>query len=99
MTYTVVVSNVVVSLQARLFTYTVTIIDPDVPSLAIQPAGTNTIALSWPATSTGYSLQENSSLPNTSGWTTVGTAFPIVNDHYVATVTNSLAQGCYRLRK
>jgi Cysteine-rich secretory protein family len=97
--YSVVVSNVVVSSQARLFTYTVTIIDPDVPSLAIQPAGTNTIALSWPATSTGYSLQQNPSFPNSSGWTTVGTAFQIVSNRYVATVTNNSAKSLYRLRK
>jgi hypothetical protein len=98
-TYTVVVSNVVVSSQACLFAYTVTIIDPDVPSLAIQPAGTNTVALSWPATSTGYALQQNSSIRNGSGWTTVGTAFQIVSNRYVATVTNSRSPSYYRLRK
>jgi hypothetical protein len=98
-TYTVVVSNVIVSSQPHLFTYTVTIIDPDVPALLIQPAGTNTLALSWPATSTGYSLQQNYSMLNATGWTTMGTASQIVSNRYVATVTNNPARSFFRLRK
>ncbi len=37
------------------------------PPLSIQPAGAN-IMVSWPSPSTGFDLQQNSSLANSGGW-------------------------------
>jgi hypothetical protein len=95
----VTVSNVVVSSQARLFTYEVTLIDPDVPTLTQQLQANNTVRLSWPSTSTGYTLQRNASLSNPAGWTAVSPAPGVVGGEYVATVTATNAQQFFRLRK
>lgn len=98
-TYTVSVSNVLVSSQSRLFTYTVTIIDPDLPALTIQSAMTNTMTLLWPSASTSYSLQQNSTLTNTTTWSNVNTTPQIIGNRYVATITNSSGAKFFRLRK
>jgi hypothetical protein len=99
LTYTVTVSNVVVSSQARVFTYDVTIIDPDVPTLTQQLQPNHTVRLSWPSTSTGYTLQRNTSLPNPGGWTAVSPGPSVVGSEYVATVTTTNTQQFFRLRK
>ena len=98
-TYTVTVSNVVVSSQSRVFTYEVTLIDPDLTALAVQLGSNNTLSLTWPASSTGYTLQQNSALPNSADWTAVSPAPQIVGNQYVATVSLSAGQRYYRLRK
>jgi hypothetical protein len=98
-TYTVTVSDVVVSSQARVFTYDVTIIDPDVPALTQAWQANNTVRLSWPSTSTGYTLQRNASLSNPAGWTTVTPAPGVVDDEYVGFVAATNAQQFFRLRK
>jgi uncharacterized protein YkwD len=98
-TYTVTVSNVVVGGKSQLFTYSVTIIDPDVPALSIRLGATNSLVLSWPSSSTGYSLQQNSSPTNSSGWTTVSVTPQIVGNQYIATVPLGSGQRLYRLRK
>ncbi|HEY5913354.1 MAG TPA: CAP domain-containing protein [Verrucomicrobiae bacterium] len=97
--YTVTVSNVVISSQARLFTYSVTIIDPDVPALAAGRGPTNSIALSWSASSSGYTLQQNSSLADSGGWTRAGVNTQVVSNRYVAIVTNGPGRMFFRLRK
>jgi hypothetical protein len=97
--YTVTVSNVVVSGKPQLFTYGVTIIDPDVPALSVRLGATNSLVLSWPSSSTGYLLQQNSSPTNSSGWTTVSVTPQIVGNQYVATVPLASGQRLYRLRK
>ncbi len=97
--YSVTVSNVVVSGQSKVFTYTVTIIDPDVPTLAIRIGPTNSLALSWPSASTGYSLQQNSSLTNSAGWTNLSVTPQIVSNQYVATVQIGSGPRFYRLKK
>ena len=97
--YSVTVSNVVVSGQPQVFTYTVTIIDPDVPSLSLRIGPTNSLALSWPSASTGYSLQQNSSLANSNGWANVSATPLVVSNQYVATVQIGSGQRFYRLKK
>ncbi len=97
--YSVTVSNVVVSGQPQVFTYTVTIIDPDVPTLSLRIGPTNSLALSWPSASTGYSLQQNSSLTNSSGWTNVSVTPQLVSTQYVTTVQIGSGQRFYRLKK
>jgi len=99
LTYTVTVSNVVVGSQARVFTYDVTIIDPDVPALTQQLQPDDTVRLSWPSTSTGYTLQRNASLSNPAGWTAVTPAPSVVGGEYVGIVTATNAQQFFRLRK
>ncbi len=98
-TYTVTVSNVVVSRVARTFTYDVTIIDPDVPALTLQSQPDGRLRLSWPSTSTGYTLQRNAALTNAAGWTAVSPAPGVVGNEYVGFVTPTNTQQFYRLRK
>ena len=98
-TYSVTVSNVVVSGQPQAFTYAVTIIDPDVPTLSLSIGLANNLAISWPSASTGYSLQQNSSLINGSGWTNVSVTPQVVSNQYVATVQIGSGQRFYRLKK
>ena len=97
--YTVTMSNVVVGGKSQLFTYSVTIIDPDVPALSIRLGSTNSLALSWPSSSNGYLLEQNSSPTNGSGWTTASVTPQIVGNQYVATVTLGSGPRLYRLRK
>jgi len=97
--YTVTVSNVVVSGKSQLFTYSVTIIDPDVPALSVRLGATNSLVLTWPSSSSGYSLEQNSSPTNRSGWTTVSVTPQIVSNQYVATVPLGPGQRLYRLQK
>ena len=98
-TYSVTVSNVVVSSQARVFTYSVTIIDPDLPALVVQRKGTNTWSVSWPAANTGFTLQQNAVLNNSNGWTTAPGSVQAGSNRCVATITNGPGQRFYRLRK
>jgi hypothetical protein len=95
----VTVSNVVVSSQARVFTYDVTIIDPDVPALTQQLQPNGTVRLSWPNTSTGYTLQRNATPANPAGWTAVSPAPSVVGGDYVVTVTAPSTQQFFRLRR
>jgi hypothetical protein len=97
--YTVTVSNVVVGGKSQLYTYSVTIIDPDVPALSIRLGATNSLVLSWPSSSNGYLLEQNSSPTNSSGWTTVSVTPQIVGNQYVATVPLASGRHLYRLRK
>jgi hypothetical protein len=97
--YSVTVSNVVVSGQSRVFSYNVTIIDPSVPMLSIAIGLTNSLAMSWPSSSTSYSLQQNFSARNSSGWTNVNVTPQIVGNQYVATLPIASGQRYYRLSK
>jgi uncharacterized protein YkwD len=99
LTYRVTVSNVVVSGQSQVFTYDVTIIDPNVPMLSIALVPTNSLAISWPSSSTGYSLQQNSSVINKGGWTNANVTAQIIGNQYVATVLVGTTQRFYRLGK
>jgi len=99
LSYSVTVSNVVVGGQSQVFAYTVTIIDPSVPSVSIGIGVTNTLTISWPSSSTGYNLQQNSSLANASGWTNLNVTPKLVGSQYVATVPIGSGQRFYRLGK
>jgi hypothetical protein len=99
LTYSVTVSNVVVSGQSQVFTYNVTVIDPNVPALSITLGPTNSLAISWPSSSTGYTLQQNSSANTKGGWTNMNVIPQIVGSEYIATVPIALVQSFYRLGK
>jgi len=96
--YSVIVSNVVVSGKATMFAYNVTIIDPDIPAISSRFSSTN-LVISWPSANTGYSLQQNSTLTNRSGWTTSSVSPQLVNNQYVATIPLATGPHFYRLRK
>ena len=49
---------------------------PAAPTLRVELTATNTILIAWPASASGYELEENSDL-GTTNWTTVGTT-PVV---------------------
>lgn len=99
LTYAVTVSNVVVSGQSRVFSYNVTIIDPDVPVLAIAKGPTNSLVMSWTSTSTGYSVQQSPSLNNRSGWTNLTVNSQVISNQYRATLPIGSGQRFYRLAK
>ena len=97
--YSVTVSNVVVGGQSQVFTYNVTIFDPSVPVLSVALGPTNSLSISWPSSSSGYSLQQNSSLGNRNGWTNVTVSAQLVGNQYVAKIPIGSGQGYYRLKK
>lgn len=99
LSYSVTVSNVVVGGQSRVFNYNVTIIDPSVPALGVKTGSANTLSMSWPSSSSGYSLQQNSSLGSRAGWTYVNVTPQIVGSQYVATVPVGVGVKYYRLSK
>jgi hypothetical protein len=99
LSYSVAVSNVVVGGQSRVFNYNVTIIDPSVPALAIKTGSASTLSMSWPSSSSGYSLQQNSSLGSRAGWTNLNVSPQIVGNQYVATVPIGIGVKYYRLSK
>ncbi len=43
---------------------------PGAPLLNVSRTGTNTVLVSWPSPSTGFALQQNSSVANPAGWIT-----------------------------
>jgi len=97
--YSVTVSNVVVSGQSRIFTYNVVVINPDVPALSIRIGPTNTLAMSWPAAIAGYALQQSSSLNVTNSWTKMTVNPQVVGSQNVATIPIGSGQHYYRLGK
>jgi hypothetical protein len=98
-TYSVTLSNVVVSSQSRTFTYKVTIIDPNVPVLSVGLASGTNLTMSWPSSSSGYSLQQNTS-PNTkTGWTNANVTPQLVGNQYVVKVPIGTGPRFYRLSK
>lgn len=68
------------------------------PSLAITLSGTNAV-VSWPASTTGWSLETAPALGLPGGWSTVTTPPSLVNSEY--TVTNAISAGAqfYRLEQ
>jgi len=80
--------------SAGLLTYGTGVVSQ--PTLTIARSGSNVI-LSWPTTSSGFTLQSNTSLPNSAGWVTVSPSPVIVGSNY--NVTNSISGGVtfYRL--
>jgi len=69
-----------------------------VPSLAVSRSTTNTVELSWPAPSTGYSLQTKLDLPGTE-WTTTAVPVQPVGDRLRVTIPMSNVNARFRLIK
>jgi len=103
-TYTVTVSNVVVSSTARVFTYNVTIIDPDAvvvtpPTLTTRFTNQNSLVLSWPTNSPGFTLQSAYSFSPTSQWAAAGGSPTVQGNEYRVTINVSTNQRFFRLQK
>ena len=102
-TYSVTVSNVMVSGTARVFNYNVTIIDPYLvvvpdPTMTIRNA-TNKVLVAWPSANTGYTLQRTQSPETTSSWMNVAATPQITNSQFTVTLNVSTNREFYRLRK
>ena len=71
---------------------------PGTPTLRIQLTGTNTVVVSWPSSSAGYNLQQNSSLLNPN-W--LAPAEVVHNDGTTMSIVVNPPSGTryYRLRK
>lgn len=98
-TYTVTVSNVVISNQSRVFTYTVTVIDPNAPLLVARVAGASGLSLAWPSTVSGYTLQETTSPDDPASWRNVTSTPQNTGGEYRVTVPVAANQQFFRLRK
>jgi hypothetical protein len=66
------------------------------PYLGIDLANTNTVLIFWPASFTGFRLQQNSALTSTN-WTSVTNAVNVVNGQNQVTVTPANSSLFYRL--
>jgi hypothetical protein len=68
-----------------------------VPLLRVALTSTNTLLVAWPASSTGFSLEQNSDL-STAGWTAVHEqSVPVANERQLIISTLSGTR-FYRLR-
>jgi len=103
LTYSVTLSNVVVSGTPRVFTYTVTIIDPyrvpvPDPLMTVRNA-TNRVVVAWTNASTGYTLQRTQTPGNSASWANVTTTPVVVSNQFTVTINTSTNREFYRLRK
>ncbi len=69
---------------------------PD-PRLDITQAGSQ-VTISWPATDTGYRLEQAGNLP-APDWSTITNTVAMVGERFSVTVGAGTAQGFFRLRK
>ena len=67
-----------------------------IPELNIGVADSNTVVVSWPAPSTGFVLQQNSTLGAT-GWVSMTNTVEVVNGQNQVTVSPATGNGFYRL--
>ena len=69
------------------------------PTLSIS-AGTGLQAtLSWSATATGFTLQQNSNLAQLNGWNGISPTITVANGTNYATITSAPVYNFYRLKK
>ena len=70
---------------------------PASPRLSIQLTSTNTVVISWPAPSTGFNLQQNSTF-NPATWADVTTAPVVTNGRNEVIISPPTGTRFYRLR-
>jgi hypothetical protein len=70
----------------------------DVPGLAISSVN-NDVVISWPAPSTGFVLEENTSLNGATAWNPVTGTPTVVNGRNTMTLTRTGTMKFYRLRQ
>ena len=66
------------------------------PQLSISPAGAGSVLISWPAPSTGYSLQQNASLATTN-WVAVTNVPVVVGNQNQVTLSSGTGMEFFRL--
>jgi hypothetical protein len=70
---------------------------PPAPPLSLQRAPANAVLLSWPATATGYNLQQNTNL-NPASWVGVATTPTVTNGQNQVLVSPPVGTQFYRLK-
>jgi hypothetical protein len=96
--YVVTIDNVIVSGSPRTYTYTVTVIDPAVPSLEARFA-LDQVTIAWPAGPTGFLLQTGAVSGASVTWGNAGlSSTPVANEHRV-TFPPSAGARLFRMRK
>ncbi len=70
---------------------------PPAPLLSIELTPTNAVVISWPAASTGFTLQQNSDL-NPATWVTITTNAVVTNGVNEVVVSPPMGQQFYRLK-
>jgi hypothetical protein len=70
---------------------------PSAPPLSIQLTPTNTVVLSWPATSTDFTLQQNSTF-NPADWVNVTNTTAVANGQNQVIVSRPVGTQFYRLK-
>jgi hypothetical protein len=70
---------------------------PGAPLLSVILTPTNTVVISWPSSSPGFTLEQNPALA-TPGWTVVPGTPPIVNGKFEVIVTTPAGNRFYRLK-
>jgi len=68
------------------------------PGLRIAPADANSVLITWPASTTGWVLQESSSLGHLADWTDVRTRVVANGTDNIATLPIAAGNRFYRLR-
>ena len=71
---------------------------PGAPLLTIFRTPTNTVVITWPAPSTGFSLQQNSDL-KTSNWGPASGSFSVVGSQNQMIVAPPIGNAFYRLKQ
>src|ERR1039458_5099794 len=71
---------------------------PGVPNLIIVPNGPNSVKILWPDTGS-YTLQQNSNLAATAGWTTSGYTISPANGTNSITITPPTGNFFFRLKQ
>lgn len=96
--YLVTIDNVIVNGNPRTYTYTVTVIDPAVPSLEARFA-VDEVTIAWPAGPTGFLLQTGAVSGASVTWGNAGlSSTPVANEHRV-TFPPPAGARLFRLRK
>lgn len=70
---------------------------PSAPTLSIEFTPTNTVVLSWPATFTDFTLQQNSTF-NSADWVNVTNTTTVVNGQNQVIVSPPVGTQFYRLK-
>jgi hypothetical protein len=71
---------------------------PGAPTLRVVRTTTNTVVLAWPAPSTGFSLQQNAAVNNSSGWGSVTNAVTVVGSENQVIISPPVGNRFYRLK-
>ncbi len=86
------------SLTGGFWSLVAAIQTPGAPLLTVFRTSTNTVVISWPAPSTGFTLQQNPDLKPTN-WGSVGTTPSVVNGQNQVIVSPPVGNEFFRLKQ